>query len=291
MAATADPVAELRLALASPALDRDGPDGRHAALAVAVALGRCRLFGVAAAPAPDVALSPDRALAAAAGLAERSVAAPAAGLLLARLAAWAALVALDDAYEAALTTRAPQRGALGAALDAALDAVDALDAALEARAEPPTVAEETAAAAWRRRLTGDFAAAAPAWLGAPAVHRPERWWLPPPVPLAAAADDLGPPERPALRWRSPDGAWSARLARPMRPRDDDAPLPLAFTGADGAPALALAGQPVRLAAVPSVVGPDGTAPFTAGELRDGGPEPELFVGASPRLWPRVSEEA
>ena len=156
------------------------PD-RRAAFDLAVALGKCRVFGVR--PGADVVLSPQAAAQAAVELrdrlerhAEDARALPeildGAGaweeediclhLVEARTDAWAAMQALDDVYASA---SGDEGAGLGDVIDGVLDASEAFDDALRDNPEPLAVAAGTRLLDnWKRLLSPEFQDVPPWWL-------------------------------------------------------------------------------------------------------------------------------
>jgi hypothetical protein len=183
----------LREALNRPELDefdRPGPltaTARQAAYQLAVALGRCRLFGVQPNEELEKPLPANRALQAALELHgylkawtehahqlgrrwdESEVATVAEDLCLNllehRLEAWAVYLVIDDAYQACLESADPGREALGAAVVSVLDAAQAFDMELHAQRELLSVAAETMLLdTWRGLLAPLYREALPWWL-------------------------------------------------------------------------------------------------------------------------------
>lgn len=117
-------------------------------------------------------------------------------------------------------------------------------------------------------------------------------WLPPlwTPQMAAAARAARPRFLDALKWRSPDGSMEARLVLPELPqRGEEEPVRVTFHRlARGDRAVGLAGTPVNLASVPSVIAEDGSAVFVLGRLRAAGQEPVLRVGPEHRRWALLS---
>ncbi len=184
---------DLRDALTDPDLDKVGTDGgaeldaARAAYRLAVALGHCRLFGVDAGEERDGVLPPHLALAAASELARvlrtwAELAAdlgtrwdtavdPAeadnlcAGLLGARMEAWATGLALDEAQQDCAEEGDARAAALAGAIDRVQDALDSFDTALEAQAEVlATVTGTRLLDNWRALLAAPYKEDLPWWL-------------------------------------------------------------------------------------------------------------------------------
>lgn len=214
----------LRRALADPALARfdDDPtvaqaEADWAAYTVAVALGRCRLFG-AHLGEDDGSLGPAMGRAAArkwdAFLKEWTQAANeiprhfheadgamelldvALDPLVRRMDSWAAFVAIDEAYEEAQESAWPDRGEFGAQLDSCLEGLDRFDAALKEHIEYLAVASRTALLDnWRKMLTQEYTASLPWWLGGTLERLDEQ--------IAAGATAWQPRRLPARRDELP----------------------------------------------------------------------------------------
>jgi hypothetical protein len=178
---------DLRDALADPDVRAGGPAGENAAYRLAVALGRCRLFGVPPGEDLDGVLPPPLAVAAAAEMtrlltdaaaeAERlgerweAVRDPAeaddlcAGLLGARMDTWAASLALDEAYHDSTAEGSPEAPDVGAALDRVYTALDQFDRALERQTDVlATITGTRLLENWRALLAPPFAEDLPWWL-------------------------------------------------------------------------------------------------------------------------------
>jgi len=321
-------------ALARPALDAlEGtppdltPDAVAAALDAAVALGRCRLFGVALPDDLDGVLPPAYALAAAAGLSgelprraddTRRLAADGPGELLpfaaeepylalleARLDAWAALVALDEAHAEAAAGDDPLLPDLAGRLDAALDAADAFDDALRGVSGLQSVAGETNLLSnWRRLLAKPYADLLPWWLeegeadagageGPETQPGPELWRRLRPEagrlrePLTAAAAVGEAPRYDLYRWLEPGGWWLAHLVVP--PVGEQEAVTLRFVARDEA-APPVAGRRVRLAGAEETVAADDTATFALARLRAAGRPLALQVGPDMAEWTPLPQE-
>jgi hypothetical protein len=251
----------------------EAPDSaRRAAVDLAVALGRCRLHGVALPPEDDGVLPLEIAQAAAArlidGLGEAGLIARGLGerfdeatdpieiedlcleLLSVRMDAWAAFLAIDEAYAAALEDEDKDE-ALPSRLMPLLDAIDRYDEALLDQLDVLSIVARTPALGnWRARLAPEFAESLPWFLDRTVIEREaaqiEREALAwePPVPARMRTgtavkveprailiiiwsglvdrynNQIGqcaPAARPrrestsVMTWRSPDGAMLARL--------------------------------------------------------------------------------
>jgi hypothetical protein len=333
---------DLRDALADPDVRASGSDGQRAAYRLAVALGRCRLFDVAPGDDLDGVPPPPLAVAAATELArlleiwateaermdERWDAArdPAeadelcAGLLGARMDAWAACLVLDEAYHDCAAEGSPQLGDVGAALDRTHAALDRFDEALERQTDVlATITGTRLLDNWRALLAPAFAEDLPWWLdrrleeaadrtNAEAVRtlpgaavwaevRRQASRFPsagPVLPLVgggllAAADTPGTAIATlgqTLCWLSPEGTWRAELLLPPKftPEEETRRRPLNFTRhADDYPAVELAGRPVWLASVERTIDDKGQVWFRLADLR-GTAELRLGVGSPTEMW-------
>ena len=178
--------ADLADARALSGLDGPGTEAPAAAYRLAVALGRCRLAGVAVddlcgpLPAAVAAAAADELCVRLAGwtddarrLSERwdqAADLPAAealslSLLAARLEAWAAWVAIDESCQAAVERGEANLDSTAAVLDRVLDALDAFDRELQAQRNLLAVAAETGLlAGWRAALAQPYRAVLPWWL-------------------------------------------------------------------------------------------------------------------------------
>jgi hypothetical protein len=189
-------VEQLREALDAAALDcferqdenHPPPEACEAAFHVALALGYCRLFGIALPDALEGVLSSDVAIAAAdylCGSIERWIADarnlemlwdqsdPAVGELLcydlleARMDSWAVFVAVEEAYDAAMAERESSVVNFDAAMNRLLDAVEEFDVVLQ---DDGTVELLSVVAGgellgnWKRMLAEDY-------------REPPAWWL------------------------------------------------------------------------------------------------------------------
>jgi hypothetical protein len=334
---------DLRDAVADPDVRTAGPGGERTAYRLAVAMGRCRLFGVAPGDDLDGILPASLAVAAATELArcldgwtaeadrlgERWDAArdPAeaddlcAGLLGNRMDAWAASLALDEAYHDGAAEGSPQVEDVGTALDRAYAALDRLDEALERQTDVlATITGTRLLKNWRALLAPAFAEDLPWWLdgrleeaagrsdaeavrtlpGAglwAAVRRQvgrfsrNRPMLPPVgTDVPAAADTPGiavavPGQ--TLGWLSPDGAWRAELQLPeeFTSGEENRSRPLNFTNcADDRPAAELAGRPVLLAGVHYTISDKGQVWLRLADLRAANGLC-LSIGLPPEEWP------
>lgn len=181
-----DRAGELARALADPDLDHlDTPAGRGAAHAVALGLGRCRLEGLV--PADDGTLPIPIAIAAAQSLGDdlralaadlprlgerfdtcpepREAEAELLGTFAVRHDSWAAFVALDEAYDAALAIGDPDAERLGTELDRLFAAFDAVDAGmLDEIALLAAVADCPWFAVTRAGLADEYRECPPWWL-------------------------------------------------------------------------------------------------------------------------------
>jgi hypothetical protein len=334
---------DLRDALADPDLNTSGEAAEGAAYRVARALGRCRLYGIAPGDDLDGVMPPPLAEAAASELTRRlaswadeagrlgdrwdAAVDPAeadnlcAGLLGARMDAWAVGVALDEAYLDAVAEDAAGANSLGAAIDRASDALDRFDQALEGQTEVlATITGTNLLTGWRALLAPTFGEDLPWWLdgrleeaagrsdaeaarsmpgaGSWAALRQHSLRLAsrepasPPVaerPMMAASTPGPGPHVRLLRWVSRDGKFLAELRVPEEPTPEQAavPRPLNVTHRggpeDGAMAVELASLPVRLgAAEPRSIDERGKAMFRLDELGSGAPR--LSVGDQSEEW-------
>ncbi len=183
---------EVQEALSQPALAAfdagaaEGPDARRAAYRLAVALGHCRLFGIDLG-AEDGTLSAAVALAAAEQLIaylgeweedarrlpsrwERAAelvesADCVLDLLVARMEAWAAFLAIDEGYRDCLESVASQEARFAAVLDGIFPALGRLDAAMHEHLDLFSLAADTQLLEnWRNLLAPEFRAGLPWWL-------------------------------------------------------------------------------------------------------------------------------
>jgi hypothetical protein len=332
---------DLRDALSDPELSEPAPAGDRAAYRVARALGRCRLFGVAPGDDLDGVLPAPLAAAAAAELTrllttwadearrlgERWDAAidPSeadnlcAGLLGARMSAWAVGVALEEAY-LDCAEEDPARAALAAAIDGMQDALDRFDEGLEGHTDVlATVAGTKLLEGWRTQLAPAFREDLPWWLdgrleeaaqacdagAARTLPGPALWatvrrqaarflnGVPvlPPVGggVLAAADTPGTAVAApgqTLCWLSPDGAWRAELQLPEKftPEEEGPFRPVNFTRrVDDRPAVELAGQLVRLGGAEDKLDDKGQVWLRLADLREAGGL-RLRLGSPPEEW-------
>ncbi len=324
---------ELQRALEDPALAAfDGPSapGAEAAAAayrVALCLGYCRLLGLALPDDLDGTLPAPEAIAAAQELTRHlavwvqeagdlpsrwDTAAPGvedhycADLLKARMDAWAAYLAITEAYDDCLVQDEPAAQDLGQALDRLVDALDRFDQTLqqpEILALLSTLAGTPLLDNWRQSLGVPDGRFLPWWLDGTLEQEDRRIEAeclavmqelqacgrtalrPPIVPsgvpghcgaairevqvlqaLAAEPNDARPPIVALFKWASPDGRWIARLSCPQCV-EVGACLPLEFFSPDGQPARELAGSPVRLAGYPETIDPHGVARFDVQKLQ------------------------
>jgi hypothetical protein len=175
--------------------ERTSSDTSAAAYRSAIALGRCRLLGSSRAELAELALAPAVGMSAARELAlrvkqwsqqakslpfdMRGATAPRAsdlcmGILEARLEAWAAYLAIDESYSAAVDRADASTDAFSQAVDAVLDGLAAFDDAIQF-AEPLVT---TAAAApgsrlldnWKKLLAAPYRQSPPWWLDCVASH-------------------------------------------------------------------------------------------------------------------------
>ncbi len=189
---------ELQDALAQPGLAgfdagaAPGPSEKRAAYRLAVALGKCRLFGVALGPL-DGSLAPSLGLAAAeqwlhylpewASDAQRleddcqraddevEELDRCADLLVARMESWAAFLAIDEAYQESVETAWAEHARFAAVLDEAFAALERFDAELSACADLlSAVAGSRLLENWRKLLAEDFRHSLPWWLGGGLEH-------------------------------------------------------------------------------------------------------------------------
>ncbi len=354
-----DPVAArqaLANALALPALAEfegsgaPSAEASAAAYELARALGYCRLFGVKPGDALDRTLPPPMARAGGVALVERLAGWTAdarnlgsrwdetedpaeaeslcADLLEARMDAWAAWAAIDEAH-GDLQEEGGDDPDLVATVDRALDALEAFDATLLAHVDLlATVCDTPLLENWRELLAPAFRDPWPWWLDgrleaaarrsvakfAATLPGPEVWariraaairgaghptaQLPPldagtGVLAAARTPERGPLPGGELAWASPDGRFRAELILPECSSDAEEvrPRPLSFTRMeDEAPAEELVGQPVRVGLIITAVGAGARAVVTLAGLR-AGETIDLRVGEPPDLWWRLPGEA
>jgi hypothetical protein len=169
-----------------------------AAYRSAIALGRCRLLGTAAADLAELRLSPSFGISAAEELAGklaqwarqakslpadvRGATGPRAsdlcmGLLEARLEAWAAYLAIDESYSAAVDRTDALAERFSLAIDAALDGLAAFDDSIQ-WAEPLLASVVTGPGScllsnWKKLLADPYRQSLPWWLNCtphPAMH-------------------------------------------------------------------------------------------------------------------------
>ncbi|MCL6502310.1 MAG: hypothetical protein K6T86_06455 [Pirellulales bacterium] len=356
-AASGDPLgcrADLAEALAAPALSQwegSTPPSAEVPLAayqVAVALGRCRLFGVDPGEL-DGTLPPDMALAAACQLAcylsewthvdvptlpqrWEDAADPAEAeemcleLLEARMEAWAAFVAIDEAYAATLVAGdAPPHPETAARLAHELDGLPArLDAFDHALAEQipllATAADTQLLNNWRALLAPPYRELLPWWLDgtleraaqqayqqmlaelprsstaaiplpAPPPHRPSPALVAYRQALASAPSLAARvADRPAttlLGWNAPDGRFTAYLPLSTEPRTD---FTLSFFAITGEPATQLAGTQVELDGVEGVINDQGQTLLSSERLRSA-PRHDaiLLVGPQRIAWTLIDD--
>lgn len=341
---------ELELALGDPALAAFGsgqtllPEAKAAAYRVALCMGYCRLFRVHLPDELDRILPSQEAMAAADELidnielwiaeardlkarwdeAESGVEEVYRGdLLEARMDAWAAYVAIAEAYVDCIAHEEPAAAKFHAIIDQLLAALDAFDATLqqpEIIALLSTVARTPLLNRWRKMLGFPDCDYLPWWLdgrlesAAAAGSGLSRWgvrvaalrwsrketdWsarrhtaeplcaIQVVEALAAEPSDEAPPVAAILKWASPDGRWIARLSCPYR-LPAGGRLPLEFMSWDGRPAVELADQPVWLAGQQEIVDQQGVAKFDLNSLRKAVPEPSrpitLEVGRKRVEW-------
>jgi hypothetical protein len=291
-----------------PSTLEDAPaEARAAALRLAVAIGRCRLFGVDAGE-QDGSLPTNAATAAAAELAialeqwrddalshpkRFDEAAPleaedlCADLLEQRMAAWAAFVAIEESYDDALDASDPNLEALHDAMEEALNRLEKFDGLLT-QEEFLSLLSVTAGS----RLLDN-------WRGmlAPSYRDPPPWWLDGTLEEVArrTAESFQSAEvaarrgggRAAQRWfeiaavaaaapssvEAPFLSWTSPDgdAFALLPRKAGSPDDVAlveFSDRDGRPLVALAGRTVRLGDLRSTVDGEGRARFLAGDLAE-----------------------
>jgi hypothetical protein len=298
--------------------------------ALAVALGRCRLFGVEPGDDLDGTLKVTQARTAASELARELADCAARGkelgetwdrtsdpdealelvcsLLEDRLDAWAALVALDEAYEAGLADGVPGLEDLAADLERVMDALDSFDEALEGQLALLSLATATPLLDnWRAWLAPEFAEEQPWWLhgrleeAARKVEAVASAASPTPAQLVrlreqtSAAWDWLPELRMAAStpngepvryrdWISPDGTHTATLAVASAA---DRVQVMFFRGDDDA--TELGGQPAELGGVVSTIDSQASAYFAVPDLRAaraaGNPELLSVAGVAWRLAP------
>jgi hypothetical protein len=268
--------------------DLDSPDAAvagKAAYALALALGRCRLFGVAPGPDLDGTLPADLALRAARVLAEvaRQAAADARrlpeawdacedaveaeslglDLLHLRMDAWAAFLAVDEGYLDALEERVPEAAEMGATIDDVLEALDEFDRSAREQVDFLAAAAETNLLDnWRGLLAPPYGNALPWWLDGTLeaaarrlvredveeVPRRPPAWLPPVRQKLIAAGGPTIPPRPArlLAWADPAGRHTAELVLPDRFESTDAHVTVVFRRPDRLAAVELADPPTAV---------------------------------------------
>jgi hypothetical protein len=296
--------------------------GLQAAYRVAVALGECRLFGVSLPDDLGGVMPTSLGLAAARQLqsyldqwveqaraleqrwAERD---PVAGedlcleVVETRMEAWAAFVAVDEAYADCLGERDPLAGRFAGQLDAVLDRLEAWDGLLQQHVVLLSVAADTQLLGnWRANLAGNFRQPLPWWLDGcleeaarQLPHLPfgrRRRWLPAVVPTRVLAAETSPAAEEAasgLKWLSPDGRFRAYLTIPGRVTDTTI-LVVAVLTADDRPATELAGQPMTVAGFSAQLTESGRANLPAAQLEaHAAEEPRLTVGGVD--WPLQEE--
>jgi hypothetical protein len=298
--------------------------------ALAVALGRCRLFGVEPGDDLDGTLKVTQARTAASELARELADCAARGKVLGekwdrtsdpdealelvcslledRLDAWAALVALDEAYEAGLADGAPGLEDLVSDLERVMDALDRFDESLEGHLALLSLATATPLLDnWRAWLAPEFAEERPWWLdgrleeAARKVEAVASAASPTPAQLVRLREQTGAAWEwlPELRmaasvpngepvhyrdWISPSGTHSATLAVTSVA---DRVQVMFFRGDDDA--TELAGQPAELGGVASTIDPRASAYFAVRDLRQaraaGSPEMLSVAGIVWRLAP------
>jgi len=319
---------DLRDALTDPDLKALGPDGERAAYRVALALGRCRLFGVAPGDDLNGVMPAPMATAAASDLTRLLLAWAAkagrlgelwdatddpaeadnlcAGLLGARMSAWAVGFALDEAYADCLEGD-PARSALAAAIDRMQNALDPFDEELERHSDVlATVTGTRLLDGWRAFLAPAFREDLPWWLDgrleeaaeqlkaeAAATLPGKSFWavlherlvqllgrvpvLPPMGAWNFAHADV--PGTTAvvpgqtLCWMSPLEEWRLELELPktFSPEEENRLRPLNFTRlSDDQPALELAGRRFRLGSVLLNIDDKGQAWVRLADLREAG---------------------
>jgi hypothetical protein len=169
--------------------ERTAADTSAAAYRSAIALGRCRLLGSARVDLAELTLAPAVGISAAQELElrlrrwarrakslpseMRGATAPRAsdlcmGILEARLEAWAAYLAIDESYSAALDRADASTDAFSQAIDAALDGLAAFDDAIQF-AEPLVASVATAPGSrlldnWKKLLAAPYRQSPPWWL-------------------------------------------------------------------------------------------------------------------------------
>lgn len=182
--------AQLRAVLAHPALQDTGapstPQQAQAALWLATAMGRCRVFGVpvhdvqdvlpvhmaAEAAKESIVQLRDQATLVAElsakgdrGDMENDCALEAGRLFFVRMDLWAAYVAIDEAYESVVHGFAVDTVGLRALLEELIDATTKLDEAMEAHMDTLcTAAETNMFDNWRGLLAEPYRTAPPWWL-------------------------------------------------------------------------------------------------------------------------------
>lgn len=288
-----DPREQLRQALDEPALEafddpaggaQPGAEAQAAAYDLAVALGNCRLFGVEPGEDLDGTLPPDIALAAARE-AERVAAAEAeragglgpafdgaeageeqedlaCGALEGRMELWAAAVAVDESYEAAVEAAAGSEDPvpldpelLGEALDRLGNALADLDDRLrEAKGILSVAAGTRLLSNWREALAPPYRGILPWWLDgtlereAEAADRELRRWTPGPEVWRIVAEEVereergrksdqgfrGPvPPHPPLPLGMPPVLWRERAAAGDQSTLGASDVVLRWTSPDG----------------------------------------------------------
>jgi hypothetical protein len=329
---------ELRAALAQPDLS-----GAQAAYRLAVALGRCRLFGVEPGADLDGTLPAELALPAAATLAgqlevlteEARQLGPrwdcavdpieadglCVDLLDARMEAWAALSAIDEANRACRDAGEPGEVPLAQALDHVHDRLEAFDSVLAEQVDIlATVADTRLLDNWRGLLGAEHRRRLPWWLdgrleqaaraamarAAATQPDPTAWRLlaervrreragHPVRALPTLVDAPGAEAIPGnvLRWSSPDRRWLAELRLPGQStaeQEVEVQLLLFVTSQPEAQPGELQDLPAWLGGVHSIID-QGQARFTLARLRQA-QSLDLRVGDPAEDWtPLVGEVA
>lgn len=170
-----------------------------------------------------------------------------AGLLHARMDAWAAALQLDEVLDHTADDAA--RPALEAAIDDFDVALERFDRSLDAR-------QDFLSALAGTRLLENFRR-----MLAPAHRDPLPWWLDGRLEAEAAAIDARTDDfiaeilfaRRWLRWQSLDRRFVAELVRPVARQATPESVVIDFTIATGVPALDLVGQRCLLAGVETVI--------------------------------------
>lgn len=311
-----------------PSTLEDAPaQSRAAALRLAVAIGRCRLFDVEAGEM-DGLLPANAATAAAAELAvvlererDDAISFPrrfddadpfeaedlCEGVLEQRMSAWAAFVAIEEAYEDAEDSADPNLAALQSAIEDALTSLERFDDLLTQDEFLSLLSVATASRLldnWRAMLAPPHRDPLPWWLDGTLEEVARRtaellestavitavkegksvrpWFAV--AAVAAAAPAAG--ESPFLGWTSPDGGAAAILTRTAGSPDDLAVIE--FSDQNAKPLVELAGRSVRLGDLNSIVDASGGAPFRAGDLSDLASRrpipPDLLVGDEGAVW-------